>query len=170
MKKIQKEKTDSIEKSKKLYRLLAYEKALKILDRLEVNSKPSLKSQVRYYQARCYNELGMKKISIEKHMKNITENPGSQFARLSNRRVYIIASRLGKKNIKKLAINVNKIYRDKALNKILKSESNKTLNNISVDNIEKIKIDYKVIKQIEKISTSIIDARYIGKNVRISNN
>ncbi len=167
---------DPIGRSKKLFNLFAYGKALEILNNYKGKAKPSAQAQILYYQARCYDELGLKEKSLDTHLKNIAGNPDSKYARYSNRRIYMIGSRLGKdNNIKEVSININKKLTDHVFEEMINSESSMKINTISdslIDNIKikDIKIDNKAVRLEELFSNVAGESIYLGKKISVSTN
>ncbi len=168
------EEPNPIVRSKKLFNLLAYGKSLEILNGYKGKAKPSAQARILYYQARSYDELGLKEKSLDTYLKNIASNPDSKYAKYSNRRIYMIGSRLGKdNNIKEVSIKINKKLRDPVLEAMISSESSMNINTISdkiIDNIKikDIKIDNKVIRLEKFLSNVVEESGYLGKKISVS--
>ena len=144
---------DSIDKSKKLYNLFAFKKALKTLKNVETGEKPSQKAQVDYLKAQYYNEIGMKEKSANLFLKIITDNPKSKYAKLSNRQLYIIGSRLGENNsIKKLAENGNRVYNDNVISTMMKEKNFSLTDENQIGISKKINLNSELLTMIKQIS------------------
>ncbi len=167
-KKILNMEKDSISKSEKLYKLLAYKESLAVLNKEESSAKPSQLARIRYYKARCYNELGRTKKSVNTYLRVITSSPASEYARLSNRRIYIIGSRLSNdNNIKKTAVKLNSVLKDEILDSMIIRETNIKSDITPEIDINKIKIAEDLAGKIKNLLSvkRIID--YTGQKIRI---
>lgn len=116
---IQENKTDQIEKSEKLYQLLAYSESLKILNEMEDQASPSLKSRIKYLRGRSQEELGQKEEALTSYQSIIQQDKNSPYARAANSRIFIAATReMGGEKIKELAMKNNETLKDEHFNKM----------------------------------------------------
>ena len=168
-KKIMKDKTISLNKSVKLFNLLSYNEALRILSKVEQkSSKPQLE-KIQYYKARCYYETGESQKSLELLLNLIIKNPTSKYSKLANKTIFIIGSQIeGHNKIKETAIKLNKIIKDDDLNQMIINSASSFSNS---NEMNKNKIDLKIKPEIlEKINSLEVynkDYKYIGENVTI---
>jgi tetratricopeptide (TPR) repeat protein len=158
----------SIEKSRKLYNLQAYDDALNILNSMELNAAPDQVSRIKYYKAQCYSGIGEPGKAAEIHMDIIADNPVSQFARLSNRSLYLIGNRMGGENRVKLAsVKLNRVIKDPVLDKMLKTEKIYARDEKEREAAaDKITVSPEVLKKVDEVLL-VKKSEYIGKNVRV---
>ena len=116
---IKKEK-DSVKKGEKLYNIIAYKEALNVFKKIEKKVSPQKKLKLKFLQARCFEALANKKKAFSIYQNIILKKPKSHYARSSNRRIFIMGSvsRKGSK-IMKLAINNNRLIKDKVFDKMV---------------------------------------------------
>lgn len=114
----------SIEKSEKLIKLIAYSDAFAELDKIKEIDEDE-KEKIVFYKARCLEETGEKTESAKLYQDLIEENPESNIARQSNRRLLLMsASDQETKSIKKLAEKNNEIIADSEFDSLLKDIQN----------------------------------------------
>lgn len=107
---------DSLVKSRKLVSLLAYEKALDVLNKASRNAPAGDIAQIEYLKARSYRGMGNNEKAVESLLKVITSNPDSVYARHSNRQLYIIGTNMGGANkIKEISKDINLKLKDPVL-------------------------------------------------------
>lgn len=82
----------AIEKGQKLFKLMAYNKAIDMLDTADPKNQQELET-AQYYKARATEENGDTKKSVEIYQDLITQNPKSNFAKQSNKRILAIGAR-----------------------------------------------------------------------------
>jgi tetratricopeptide (TPR) repeat protein len=113
--KVQNVKEDSISKSIKLLRLFSFDKALKILEKMEPASSKWEKSKIKYFKGECYNGLGKPEKAIRVYLEIIAGDPNSKYGKFSNRRIFEIGQRTGNREVKKLARSLNIYYNDEII-------------------------------------------------------
>ncbi|MBN2532946.1 MAG: tetratricopeptide repeat protein [Spirochaetales bacterium] len=103
---------DPIEKGEKLYKLMAYDEAIKLLDNAEPENQEDLE-KVQYYKARSLEEKGETKNAVEIYQDIITQDPDSDYAVMSNRRILALgAVNDNNKDLKELADKNNQLIGD----------------------------------------------------------
>jgi tetratricopeptide (TPR) repeat protein len=80
-----------LEKSEKLYKLIAYNDAIEILDTILLEDEEQ-KDTIQYLKARCYEETGQKENAAIIYQEIIEENPDSEIAELSNNRILLMGT------------------------------------------------------------------------------
>lgn len=115
-----KDEKDSIVKGEKLYKLIAYKESLRVLEKVEKDADPEEISRIRLVKARCFEELAEKEKAVNTYQKIIKEDRNSEYAKMANRRVFIIGSiaENGEK-LKKMAVMNNEIIRDEGFDKMI---------------------------------------------------
>ncbi|MCP4137071.1 MAG: tetratricopeptide repeat protein [bacterium] len=109
-------KEDSVKKGKQLYRLIAYREALKVFLRVEKDAKSKEKAEINYYKGRCYEELSDRNKALQVYQETIISDPKSEYAKYSNRRVYLSGVRAHNGAVlKELAFKNNLLLKDEAL-------------------------------------------------------
>ncbi len=83
---------DSVVKGEKLYKLIAYRESLDVLQKIEKDADPKERSEIRFVKARCMEELAEKEKAVNIYQKIIKEDTKSEYAKMANRRVFIIGS------------------------------------------------------------------------------
>lgn len=117
---ILKDGEQNVVKSEKLYKLLAYRESIKVLDSIEAEGASKDRARIRFLKGRCQEELGEKDSALLSYQTLIEEEPQSEFAKLSNGRIFIMGTReLGASKIKELAIKNNEILNDENFNRML---------------------------------------------------
>ncbi|MBN2534186.1 MAG: tetratricopeptide repeat protein, partial [Spirochaetales bacterium] len=82
----------ALNKSEKLYKLIAYDDAIEILNQLSLEDEGQ-KDKIQYLKARCYEEVGEKEKSLEIYQEIIEENADSETAKLANNRILIMGTK-----------------------------------------------------------------------------
>lgn len=93
---------DSLEKSEKLFKLIAYEEALKTLDNVTPTDEKEAE-KLKFYKGRSNEELGNTTKSVEIYQDIIDTNPESEYSKLSNRRILSISSTSSNNSLKAMA-------------------------------------------------------------------
>ncbi len=146
----------SIEKSEKLYSLQAYDDALDVLEGMETKAGPEQVSRIKYFKAQCYSGIGEPEKAAEIHMEIIAAHPGSKFARLSNRSLFLIGNRMGGENqFKRASVRLNRMIKDPVFEKMLETEKiyprdDKNLRGPA----ERLKVPPGVFKKVDDILTA----------------
>lgn len=103
---------NALDKSEKLYKLIAYKDALEILDKMSFEDEEQ-KERILYLKARCYEEVGEKEESLEIYQEIIRENASSEAAKLANSRILIMGTmNINLEKLKKLAVVNNAEIQD----------------------------------------------------------
>lgn len=173
---------DTIEKSEKLTRLIAYREALNVITKIEDKSRPADRSRIMYIKGMCFEGLSEKEKAIDTYQNIITQNSRSPYAKLANRRIYISGclANNGEK-LKELAAGNNAVIKDSVFDKmtdqekklglseqrdnaaLLQKELEKEESKYPVLNIEKLKLT-----DISKTETPAVKEETSTNNVRIS--
>ncbi len=167
-KRIKKSGIGSLEKGEKLYSLQAYDDALSILKTMELKAAPGQVSRIKYYKAQCYSGIGEQGKAAEIHMDIIATNPGSKFARLSNRSLFLIGNRIGGENrLKRASVKLNRVIKDPVFDKMLKTEKIYAVDekNHQVP-ADKIIVSPEVLKKVDEVLL-VKKSSYTGKNVKV---
>lgn len=148
---------DSISKAEKLRGLFAYKKSLEIFKKLEKNAKPADVARIQYNKAKIFESMNQNDRAIRTYQRIIMYDPKSKYAKHANRRIYINAalSRDNKK-LKQVAVNNNKLLKDKSFGKLV--DSNKKYNRTD-----------QFAKRIAK-NPNLKTAFNIGQNVSTNDN
>ncbi|MCP4136641.1 MAG: tetratricopeptide repeat protein [bacterium] len=116
IKRIIKEEKLSINKGKKLYDLIAYREALDVFLKVEKIAGRKERSTINYYKGRCYEELASKNKALQAFQEIITSDPKSEYARYSNRRIYMAgALAYNGETLKELSQKNNRVLKDDVL-------------------------------------------------------
>lgn len=111
---------DPLSRSRKLVHLMAYRQALEILENEEEVARPKDLALIRYSKARCYAGLGNPGRAAETYLKVVLDYPDSEYAKLSNRRLYSIGLRAGGDNeIRRIAVGMNGRLKDPVLTEMI---------------------------------------------------
>lgn len=117
---ILKDENDSIEKSEKLCRLIAYKDALDVIGRIQGNTDRVEQPKLKYIKGMCLEGLSENDKAIETYQSIIKDNQNSKYARLANRRIFIAGTMaINGDKLKKIAIGNNDVIRDPVFNQIL---------------------------------------------------
>jgi len=167
-KRILDKENDPIIKSEKLYRLLSYKKALEILNNLESGSKGQQQDRISYYKAGCYSGLGKSEKAIENYIGIITQSPKSEYAKLSNRRLYVVGTRMGNKSIKDASLKLNQVYNDKLLMEMAKNSARFDNSKTAIEGEKEIVLSPVLLKKIDRVILKFQNESYKGKNVSVN--
>ena len=118
-----KKEKDSMEKANKLLTLIAYRDALDVLRRIEKKAAPPDRPGIGYIKGRCLEGLSEKEKAIDTYQDVVTSSPGSPYAALANRRIYLsgaMASNGAK--VKNLASDNNRSLGDPVFRKLTDQE------------------------------------------------
>ena len=175
---------DSLVKSRKLVSLLAYEKALDVLNRASRNVPAGDLAQIEYFKARSYRGMGNNEMAVESFLKVITSNPDSVYARHSNRQLYIIGTNMGSNNsIRKISEKINLKLKDPVFEQMSENRGasvsaanmvidtvNVTLTENILERVSGIKLKSDEIKYTYVTITTKDGNRFIGKLLGSSDN
>ncbi len=116
---------DPVVRSQKLVNLLAYEQALKVIKDIERTADPKDLPRIKYYKARCYSGLGKPEEAFETYFQVIVKAPDSQYAKYSNRKLYLMGITAGSENkIIEISKELNKELKDPVLEQMIKDHNN----------------------------------------------
>jgi tetratricopeptide (TPR) repeat protein len=158
----------SLDKGEKLFRLQAYDDALSILKAMEIKAAPDQVSRIKYYKAQCYSGIGEPGKAAEIYMGIIATNPGSKFARLSNRSLFLIGNRMGGENrVKRASVKLNRVIKDPILDKMLETEKiyagDEKNRQMPAD---KIMVSPEILKKADEVLL-VKKNDYAGKSVKV---
>jgi tetratricopeptide (TPR) repeat protein len=121
---IVKNERDSVEKSEKLTKLIAYRDALNVITKIENKTPPQARARVKYIKGMCFEGLSEKEKAIDTYQSIVTTETKSPYARLANRRIYIAASTASNGGkIKNMALNNNLKIKDPVLDRMVDQET-----------------------------------------------
>ncbi len=141
-----------LSRSQDLVALLSYEQALKILEEEEHKAGPGDITRIKYYKARCFTGIGRPEKAVENYIDVIASSPSSQFAKYSNRRLYLIGARAGGENeIKKISIQLNSKLNDPVLTGIIREQEESPAPDKGIKNLERINIPKTILEKVDKI-------------------
>lgn len=161
---------DPVKRSEKLYKLLAFKEAVKTLKLIEKKADRRLAARLNYYKGKCYEELGEKETALNSYLEVITNDHRSSFARLANRRVYIIGSQVKEGgSIQQIAFQINKVLKDKKLDSIVKNEFSSRRHGGTAPQMEEIAIRNSLLDGIGRLVEKGADMRrgHVGKRVKV---
>ncbi len=145
-------KADPLLRSQDLVNLLAYEQALGILQQAELNAGPADLPRIKYFIARCYTGMGKPEKAIENYVQVITASPSSQYAKLSNRKIFLIGSRLGGENdLVKISKRLNDTIKDPVLSQMIQNQKENPEEAENIKNLVKPKLPEILIEKLDKI-------------------
>lgn len=102
--KIRKYEKDSLAKSEKLFRLIAYRESFDTLKKIERRVPPAEKSRIKLIEGKVLEELDKSEKAVKLYQEIIMNDPDSPYARKANRRIYLVGSlAINGKRIKTLA-------------------------------------------------------------------
>ncbi len=132
-------KEDPLRTSQNLVNLLAYKQALSILKTAESGARQEDLPGLQYLKARCFAGMGDTGKAVENYLQVITSSPESRYAAFSNRKLFMIASSGGDEKIQKMSIELNSIFNDPVLSRMIedtekiKTGSNKQENQVKIE-------------------------------------
>ena len=161
---------DPVKKSEKLYKLLAFKEAVRTLELIEKKADRRLAARLNYYKGKCYEELGEKETALNSYLEVITNDHRSSFARLANRRVYIIGSQVKEGgDIQQIAFQINKVLKDKKLDSIVKNKISSRRDEYTAPEMEEISIRNSLLEGIGRLVDKGADVRRgnVGRRVKV---
>ncbi len=115
-----KQRADSLQKGQQLYYSIEFKRALHVFNRIDKSTAKNKRPKLLYYKALCLEELAKKVSAARLYNEIIVSSHKTIYARLSNRRLYVIGSLdQSAKNLKQQAILYNKIIKDKEFDAML---------------------------------------------------
>jgi hypothetical protein len=146
-------KADPLLRSQDLVSLLAYEQALKILKDEELRADPGDMPRIRYFKARCYTGIGEPEKAAENYLQVIISSPYSQYAKYSNRKLFLIGSRAGgENNIIKISEQLNNKLKDPVLSEMIQNQKDNPEPGLDVKKLEKINISNNLLEKVDKFT------------------
>ncbi|HPO50330.1 MAG TPA: hypothetical protein PLO89_08415, partial [Spirochaetota bacterium] len=91
-----------LEKGEKLFKLIAFKEAENILENLSKEGKNVNREKVLFYLARCKESSGKTSEALRIFQEIIFDNPKSEYAKYSNRRMFVIANNNNDEKIENL--------------------------------------------------------------------
>lgn len=151
-KRVVSDNADSLVKSRKLVSLLAYERALDILNTASKTASSEDIAQIEYFKARSYRGMGNNEKAVESFLKVITSKPDSVYARYSNRQLYIIGTNLGgSNNIREISKEINLKLKDPIFDQMAEHPDESLKNvNMGIESIDVV-IPEKVAEGLKNI-------------------
>jgi tetratricopeptide (TPR) repeat protein len=141
---------DPLLRSRKLVNLMAYKQALDILEKEEASATRKDLAFIRFSKARCYTGLGMPAKAVETYLSVITDNPASEYAKHSNRKLFAIGSRAGGENeIRRISIRINERLKDPVLTGIIKSQGEFTASVPDAYRTGDLELPDKIVRQAD---------------------
>lgn len=147
---------DPLLRSQKLVNLLAYQQALDALDAAESSAKPGDLPIIKYYKARSYSGLGRTAKAVETHMSIITDHPNSEYAKMSNRRLFIMGTQAGGDNdLKKISVLMNDRLKDPVLSSMIADKSGSPMGGPETGDQTMAAVPREFMKKAEKFAREI---------------
>ncbi|MBN2039319.1 MAG: hypothetical protein JW864_04720 [Spirochaetes bacterium] len=144
--------TDPLQRSQDLVNLLAYKQALNILEQEEAKAGKGDIARIKYFKARCFAGMGQAEKAVDNYLQVITSSPSSQYARYSNRKIFLIGARAGGgNNITGISEQINKTIKDPVLAGMIDDQKKNPEQELSADRFEEIKIPQTLLEKIDKI-------------------
>lgn len=141
---------DPLLRSRKLVNLMAYKQALDILEKEEASATQNNLAFIRFSKARCYTGLGRPAKAVETYLAVIMDNPASEYARLSNRKLFTIGSRAGGENeIWRISVRINERLKDPVLTGMIKSQGKFTAVMPDAFRTGDLEIPDKIVRQAD---------------------
>ena len=154
--------SDPLLKSQKLVSLLAYEKALDIINSTELISGSRDLSRILYFKARCYSGLGQPEKAVENYLKVITSTPDSQYAKFSNRKLFQIGTSAGGNNtILETSKRINKKLKDSVLSQMIEDQKDVQSSGVSMDNMINLSVPESLKGKVEKMTAENVPVKNI---------
>jgi tetratricopeptide (TPR) repeat protein len=146
-------KADPLLRSQDLVSLLAYEQALKILEDEELRADPGDIPRIRYFKARCFTGIGKPEKAVENYLQVIASSPYSQYAKYSNRKLFLIGSRAGgENNIIKISEQLNNKLNDPIMSEMIQNMKDNPEPAVDVSKLEKINISKNLLEKVDKFT------------------
>jgi tetratricopeptide (TPR) repeat protein len=152
--------SDPLLKSQKLVNLLAYEKALDIINSTELKSGSKDLPRLLYFKARCYSGLGQPEKAVESYLKVITSTPDSPYAKFSNRKLFLIGTSAGGNNsILETSMRINKKLDDPVLSRMIEDQKSVQSAVIPPENIFTPAVPESLKGKVEKMTMESAPAK-----------
>ncbi|PKL16822.1 MAG: hypothetical protein CVV49_14295 [Spirochaetae bacterium HGW-Spirochaetae-5] len=164
---------DTPEKGEKLFYLTAFRDSLEVIDSIKKKRGPGSMDSADFFKARCLESMGNPAEAVIYYQDIIQKNPRSKFARLANRRILIISTRIGTENASKdLAVMNNTLIRDENFTRLVREGAvlSSKAASASLWPSDKDTPDFEqMIREFEKkFNPSAAVLNYTGKNVRVT--
>lgn len=152
---------DSIFKSRRLVSLLAYEKALEVLNKVSKNASADDIAQIEYFKARSYRGMGNSEKAVESFLKVVISNPDSVYARHSNRQLYIIGTNMGgSNNVLEISKDINRKLKDPVFDQMISDQAGSVSSAIMEMDTVNVFIPENVAGKVGNIKLKSDDVRY----------
>jgi len=144
---------DPVSISQNLVNLLAYKQALQILQEAEAKANPNDIPRIKYYMARCFTGMGEPEKAAENYIQIITSSPASEYARYSNRKLFLIGSRSSDKNIIKISEQLNSKINDPVLSQMIHDQEDIEYSVPEV--LVKVNLPQKITENVDKFAKGV---------------
>jgi tetratricopeptide (TPR) repeat protein len=164
---------DSPEKGEKLFYLTAFRDSLAVIETIKKKGGLNSIESANFFKARCLESTGNPSGALLYYQDLIQKNPYSKFAKMANRRIFIIGTRIGSdKAAMDLAEKNNSLIRDENFTTLVREGtllSSKAAISFPLPE-DKALSDFDLqIKEFEqKFSASSFTAGFKGKRVKVS--
>jgi tetratricopeptide (TPR) repeat protein len=149
-------------KSEKLYRLIAYEDALAVLEKIVPQNKKEA-DQIAYLNARCLEETGKTEESATVYQQIVQNGQDPDIAKMANSRLLIMGSADDEaKKLKDLAQKNNEVIGDKGFDRLLETSNRVEENREQLDPVNKKNIAEEIRK--ERVSGNTATGSAKSKN------
>jgi tetratricopeptide (TPR) repeat protein len=164
---------DTPEKGEKLFYLTAFRDSLAVIDTIKRQGKPGSADSADFFKARCLESMGNPAEALLYYQDLIQRNPRSKFAKLANRRIFIISTKIGTDNASRdLAEKNNTLVRDENFTRLVREGAvlSSKASAATLWPADKTAPDFQLmIREFEKkFRSSSIAVNYTGKNVRVT--
>ncbi len=105
---IKKSDKTELEKGERLFKLIAFKEAETILENLAKDKESRDRDKILFYLARSKEESGKTNEAVKLFQKIIDSNPNSEYAKFSNRRMFLISNNIQDDSLESL-VNKNSI-------------------------------------------------------------
>jgi tetratricopeptide (TPR) repeat protein len=137
-------------KSEKLYRLIAYNDAIEVLQKIVPQNKKE-ELQISFLNARCLEETGKSEESVKLYQGIVLGDSGSDAAKMANRRLLIMASVDDEgENIKELAKKNNELIKDEEFDRMIETSDKVDANRDQLAPVYKSRITAQIEEDIKE--------------------
>ncbi len=147
-------KDDPILRSQNLVNLLAYKQALTILETSEHAAKPDDLVRIKYFKARCFGGLGETEKAVSNYLEVITSSPSSQYAKYSNRKLFMIGSSGKNNSILKISKDLNVKLNDPVMTQMIRETGDINITDVAKqDEIINISLPSNLLDKINSMTS-----------------
>ncbi len=163
---------DSLEKGEKFFYLTAFRDSIAVIDTIKKQGRLKSMDGANFFKARCLESMGNPAEALIYYQDLIQKNPGSEFAKLANRRIFIISTRIGTDNASKdLAEKNNSLIRDENFVRLVREGAvlSTKATTASLWPADRPVPEFKqMIERFEKtFHSSSVVVNYTGKKVKV---